>query len=135
MTVLVLDTSALVEFLVGSDALAERVRTHTAGCRLAAPHAVDLECASVLRRLAHAKKLPEEEALRAIDLLGRMQLHRYDHAPLLPRIWQLRHNMWPYDAAYVALAEALGAELVTVDRKFATTPGPRCAVHNLRDDS
>lgn len=43
--------------------------------------------------------------------------------------------MWPYDAAYVALSEALGAEPVTVDRKFATTPGPRCAVHNLRDDS
>lgn len=76
MTVLVLDTSALVEFVVGSDALAERVRTRTAGCRPAAPHAVDLECASVLRRPAHAKKLPEEEALRAIDLLGRMQPHR-----------------------------------------------------------
>lgn len=80
-----------------------------------------------------AKKLPEDEAARAIDLLGRMRLHRYDHAPLLPRVWQLRHNMGPYDAAYVALAETPGAELVTLDREFAGTPGPRCAVRNLRD--
>lgn len=132
MSVLVLDTSALVEFLVGSDELADRVRAQTAGRRLAAPHAVDLECASVLRGLALGKKLPDDEAMRALDLLGRMQLHRYDHVPLLPRIWQLRHNMWPYDASYVALAESLGGELLTVDAKFKGAPGLRCAVLNLR---
>jgi predicted nucleic acid-binding protein len=48
------------------------------------------------------------------------------------RIWQLRHNMWPYDAAYVALAEGLDAELVTVDGKMETIPGVRCTVRNLR---
>ncbi|WNF28753.1 type II toxin-antitoxin system VapC family toxin [Streptomyces sp. C11-1] len=133
MNVQVLDTSALVEFLVGSDALAERVRTRTAGSRLAAPHAVDLECASVLRGLVRGNKLPESEAVRALDLLGRMQLHRYDHAPLLPRIWELRHNMWPYDASYVALAEMLNAELVTANRKLAAAPGLRCTVTDLRD--
>lgn len=129
----VLDTSALVEFLVGSDALAERVRNHTAGNRLAAPHAVDLECASVLRGLVRGNKLPENEATRALDLLGRLQLHRYDHTPLMPRIWELRHNMWPSDASYVALAEMLDAELVTADRKLAGAPGLRCAVTDLRD--
>jgi predicted nucleic acid-binding protein len=122
-----------VEFLVGSDVLAERVRTHTAGHRPAAPHAVDLECASVLRGLVRGKKLPEDEAARALDLLGRMQLHRYEHTPLLPRIWELRHNMGPYDASSIALAEMLGAELVTVDRKFAGAPGIRCTVTGLRD--
>ena len=132
MTVLVLDTSALVEFLVGADDLAERVRDHTSGHRLAAPHAVDLECASVLRGLVRGKKLPESEAERALSLLGRMQLRRYDHVPLLPRIWDLRHNMWPYDASYVALAETLSAELVTVDAKFAGAPHIRCPVTNLR---
>lgn len=132
MSVLVLDASAVVEFLVGGDALADRVRAYTLHRRLAAPHAVDLECASVLRGLVRGGKLPEPEAERALGLLSRMQLRRYDHAPLLPRIWGLRHNMWPYDASYVALAETLGAELVTVDAKFAGTPHIRCRVSNLR---
>lgn len=133
MSGLVLDTSALVEFLVGADELAERVRARTPGHRLAAPHAVDLECASVLRGLVRGKKLPEGEAERALNLLGRMQLKRYDHVPLLPRIWELRHNMWPHDASYVALAETLNAELITVDAKFAGAPHIRCQVTNLRN--
>jgi predicted nucleic acid-binding protein len=130
--VIVLDTSALVEFLVGSDPVAERVRTVATGNRLAAPHAIDLECASTLRGLVRGKKLPEDEASRALALLGRMNLRRYDHARLLPRVWELRHNMWPYDASYVALAESLSADLVTVDKKMAGAPGPRCRIRDLR---
>lgn len=129
---IVLDTSALVEFLVGSDAVAQRVRAAVAGERLAAPHAVDLECASTLRGLVRGGKLPADEARRALDLLGVISLRRYDHVPLLPRIWELRENMWPYDAAYVALAETLGAELVTTDRKLAAAPGIRCRIRDLR---
>ena len=131
---IVLDTSALVEFLVGADEVAERVRAVAGAEWLAAPHAVDLECASALRGLVRAATLPAAEARRALDLLGVINLRRYDHVPLLPRIWQLRHNMWPYDAAYVALAESLRAELLTIDRKFVGAPGLSCTVHNLRDD-
>jgi predicted nucleic acid-binding protein len=69
-----------------------------------------------------------------LDLLGAMTLKRYDHVPLLPRIWELRHNMWPNDAAYVALAESLGVDLVTVDSKLGSAPGLKCEVRNLRDD-
>jgi predicted nucleic acid-binding protein len=130
--VIVLDTSAIVEFLVGADLLAERVRAVTTGEKLAAPHAVDLECASTLRGLVQGSKLPPGEARRALDLLGRMNITRYGHVPLLPRIWQLRHNMWPYDAAYVALAEALDAELVTLDATLEKIPGLMCTVRNLR---
>ena len=61
-----------------------------------------------------------------------MSLKRYAHTPLLPRFWQLRHNMWPYDAAYVALAESLGAELVTLDGKIEKVPGIHCTVRNPR---
>lgn len=129
---IVLDTSALVEFLVGSDHIADRVRGVATGERLAAPHAVDLECASTLRGLVRGKKLPEGEGLHALDLLGRMNIKRFDHVPLLPRIWELRHNMWPYDASYVALAESLDAVLVTVDGKFGWAPGLRCSIRNLR---
>jgi predicted nucleic acid-binding protein len=131
---IVLDTSALVEFLVGSDVAAERVREATSGHRLAAPHAVDLECASTLRGLVRGRKLDESDALSALRLLGRIALRRYDHVPLLPRIWELRHNMWPYDAAYVALAEALSIDLLTVDAKLAGVPGVHCNVRNLRVD-
>jgi predicted nucleic acid-binding protein len=130
---IVLDTSALVEFLVGADRVAEAVRTATAGERLAAPHVADLECASALRGLVRGGKLPDGEGLRALELLGRMNVRRYDHVPLLPRIWELRHNMWPYDAAYVALAEALDATLLTVDGKAASVPGLRCTICNLRN--
>lgn len=130
---IVLETSAMVEFLVGADDVAERVRAAVAGESLAAPHAVDLECASTLRGLVQGRKLPADEAARALELLGGMSLTRYGHVSLLARIWQLRQNAWPYDAAYVALAESLNADLVTVDRKFELIPGIRCTVRNLRD--
>lgn len=129
---IVLDTSALVEFLVGADTLGEKVRAASVGERLAAPHTVDLECASTLRGLVRGGKLPADEARRALDLLGIIKLNRYDHVPLLPRIWQLRHNMWPYDAAYIALAESLRADLITVDGKFTRIPGLSCNVRSLR---
>jgi predicted nucleic acid-binding protein len=130
--VIVLDTSAIVEFLLGSDPAAERVREFAVGEKLAAPHAVDLECASTLRGLVNGGKLAPDEAERALALLGRMKIRRYGHVPLLARIWQLRHNMWPYDAAYVALAESLGAELVTLDANIEKIPGLVCTVRNLR---
>lgn len=130
---IVLDTSALVEFLVGADATAERVRVSLAGEYVAAPHTVDLECASTLRGLVRGGKLPADEARRALDLLGAMNLRRYDHVALLPRIWELRENLWPY-AAYVALAETLDADLVTTDGKLAAAPGVRCRIRDLRTD-
>ena len=96
------------------------------------PHAIDLECAAALRGLVRGQKLPAAEAERALELLGSMRWSGCRHVPLLVRIWQLRHNMWPYDAAYVALAEWLDAGLVTVDGKMETIPGARCTVRNLR---
>jgi predicted nucleic acid-binding protein len=129
---MVMETSALVEFLVGSDNTAERVRTAVSGEVLAAPHSIDLECASTLRGLVRGRKLPAGEAERALDVLARVSLRRYGHLPLLSRIWQLRDNAWPYDAAYVALAESLEADLVTVDGKFEKIPGLRCRVRNMR---
>ncbi|MBB1257574.1 type II toxin-antitoxin system VapC family toxin [Streptomyces alkaliterrae] len=129
---IVLDTSALVELLVGDDALGEAVRAAVTGQRLAAPHAVDLECAATLRGLVRGNKLAPDKAEQALVLLARMPLQRYDHVRLLPRIWELRHNMWPYDAAYAALAEALRADLITLDKRIAAAPGLRCTVRDLR---
>jgi predicted nucleic acid-binding protein len=129
---IVLDASALVAFLVGTDGGAATVPALTGSTHAAVPHVIDLECASALRGLARRGKLPVGEGRRALDLLVRMPLRRYDHAPFLPRIWDLRHVLGPYDASYVALAEALGADLVTLDAKIAKAPGLRCAVRDPR---
>ncbi|WP_019818592.1 type II toxin-antitoxin system VapC family toxin [Saccharomonospora saliphila] len=126
------DPSALIEFLAGRDTIADKVRESGVGQPWAAPHAIDLECASTLRGLVRRSKLSADEAARALTLLRRMRLRRFEHDLLLPRVWELRHTMWPYDAAYVALAELLDAELLTVDTKFERVPGLRCVVRCLR---
>ena len=96
---------------------------------LHAPHLIDLEIAHVLRRHCGAGKLTEQRAREALeDFLG-MPVRRHPHEPFLPRIWELRHNFTAYDAAYIALAEALNAPLVTCDRALASTAGHRAQVN------
>jgi predicted nucleic acid-binding protein len=58
-------------------------------------------------------------------------MHRAPHRPLIERCWELRENLTPYDAAYVALAEALEATLVTADDRLAHVRGPTCPVEAL----
>ncbi len=67
----------------------------------------------------------------AVADLSELLIRRYPHRALLPRIWELRHNLTPYDAAYAALAEVLGAPLLTADAKLAGAPGLRCEVELL----
>ncbi|MGI9016203.1 MAG: type II toxin-antitoxin system VapC family toxin [Euzebya sp.] len=128
---IVIESSALVSFLVGSDPRANRVRQKASTQPLAAPHGVDLEVTSALRGLVLSHKLDAGEAGRALALLASLRLRRYPVTPLLTRIWDLRDNMWPYDAAFVALAEMLDSSLLTVDSKFEGTPGLRCHVECL----
>ena len=129
---IVVETSAMVEYLVGSGTTREAVRATITTEPVAVPHAVDLECVNAIRRLVRAGDRDPSDAYGALVLLRSMPLERYGHTWLLPRIWELRENMWPYDAAFVSLAEALGAPLVTVDSKFEGVPGLRCEVRNLR---
>jgi predicted nucleic acid-binding protein len=67
-------------------------------------------------------------AEQALQIFADMRLNRYSHAVLAPRIWQLRHNWTAYDAAYIALAEALDAPLITRDRALASSQGDRAHV-------
>jgi predicted nucleic acid-binding protein len=71
------------------------------------------------------------DASAALDDLADFLLTRYPHDFLMPRIWELRDNPTAYDAAYVALAEALDAPLLTRDRKLAASPGHRARVELL----
>lgn len=95
---------------------------------LHAPHLIDLEVASVLRRLEAIGSIDRLGARVALDELLAIDLQRYAHDLLLPRIWQLRGNLTCYDAAYVALAEALGAPLLTCDARLAAAPGHAATV-------
>ena len=121
---IVADASALLELLLGGPRARELGDLLLAqGSPLAAPQLIDLEVAQVMRRLASRGRLDPARAERAFEDLAAMPLARYDHAPLLPRVWSLRENLTAYDAAYLALAEALDAPLVTCDAALRTASG------------
>jgi predicted nucleic acid-binding protein len=122
--VIVPDASVVLDVLLrgpGAEGLDRRLfaRRET----LHAPHLLDVEVAQVLRRYAARGELTPERGAAAVDLLERLPMHRYPHTPLLSRVWALRENLTAYDAAYVALAEALGATLLTRDERLAGAPG------------
>lgn len=121
---IVVDASALIEVLLRTTVAAgiER-RLFDGGVPLFAPEVLDLEVAQVLRRYCASGDVSALRGQEAIDDLVDLPIGRYGHLPLLPRIWSLRQNMTAYDAAYVALAEALNAPLVTRDRRLASAPG------------
>jgi predicted nucleic acid-binding protein len=82
----------------------------------------------VLRRLVLADRLPEPYALQALATAQLLGLRRHGSRQLWPRAWELRTNLTAYDALYVALAEELGATLLTGDSRAARAPGLRCRV-------
>lgn len=82
----------------------------------------------MLRRLARQKIVSGSRADEALRDLLDLQIARYPHTVLLPRIWQLRQNLSAYDAAYVALAEELRATLVRRDTGIASASGSKAKV-------
>lgn len=70
-----------------------------------------------------AGAISAERGRLALQHLAELDLERYPHTPLLPRIWALRENLTAYDATYVALAEVLEATLLTSDQRLAAGTG------------
>ena len=87
------------------------------------PHLLDIEVAQVIRRYAAAGEIDANRGRAALTDLADLPMHRYPHDFLLPRVWELRHNLTAFDAVYVALAEALDAMLLTRDRRLAAAAG------------
>lgn len=127
----VVDANVLVTFLADQAAAGERARRALRDQTLAAPHLVDLEIVATLRKHHARGLLSAAHARRAVERLARLPVDRYPHPVLLQRCWELRDNVTTYDAAYVALAEALGVPLITADVRLVNAPGIRCEVELL----
>lgn len=128
---IVVDASILATALGDDGPDGDRARERLHGERLSAPELVDLETLSVWRRQVQEGKLDSRRAQLALADLAAMPLHR----ALLGRCWELRASLTVYDAAYVALAEALDVTLHTGDGRLARAPGPRCRIEVLQPSS
>jgi predicted nucleic acid-binding protein len=127
--VIVLDASAAIDWLLQTpvgNTIDQRIFSRSES--LHAPDVIDLEIAQVLRRLAREQRISASRADEALQDLVDLRIVRYPHLPLLARIWQLRHNLSAYDGAYVALAETIGATLLTRDRRLANAAKHRATV-------
>jgi predicted nucleic acid-binding protein len=128
-TPIVLDASATITLLMpprGPLGLVQLI--FTPDHSLHAPHLLDIEVTQTIRRFAASGAIDEALASAALTNLADLPINRYDHLALLPRIWALRHNLSAYDATYVALAELLGATLITRDKRLANAAGMRARV-------
>ncbi len=111
----VVDASAMVDVLVGSERASRLLAVLDDD--LFAPDLLVAEVHSVLKRLATSRALRNADQLaHALRQAPVEYLHTWPYAE---RMWSWRHNMSPYDASYVALAEDLGATLVTTDLRLA----------------
>lgn len=125
---LVVDASCVVQMLtgrVGAEQIRKRLELDD---EHAVPHAVDVEVFGVIRRDLLHGRIDSTTAEQAIDDLRSWPAERFGHRMLLPRAWELRASVGGWDAMYVALAEALDATLITLDRRLASASGPRCAI-------
>lgn len=130
---IVVDASAITELQLQTE-LGIRVerRIYRADDDLHAPHLLDVEILSALRRLVHAGEVVAEPAEEAIEDLGLLRIIRHGHLDLATRAWDLRQNFTAYDAVYLALAESLDATVVTCDRPFGAAPGHSARIEVIR---
>ena len=120
----VLDASVVVELVLGTWVGARvRQRLLDPGISLHGPELLDLEVLNVLRRYVQAGRIAADRAETAVRRLNELDLRRYRHGPMLPRIWSWRANLSAYDATYVTLAEVLGGPLLTTDARLSRAPG------------
>ncbi len=125
---LIVDASCLYQ-VVADAAGAEPVRDRLAFDQdHAAPHVIDVEVFSIIRRDHMLGRLDGTAARQAVDDLREWPGERFGQRSLLERAWELRGHVRAWDAMYVALAEALGATLITLDRRLGRAAGLACRV-------
>lgn len=129
---LVVDASVLAVALADDGGDGDRARARLRGETLAAPDLIDLEVTSVLRGRVSGGHLEGRRGDLALEDLLALPMQRVPARRLVPRCWELRDNLTVYDAAYVALAEALDSTLLTADQRLAKATGPRCQIEVMR---
>lgn len=131
---IVADASIVVSALLSTAGAGARARERLRqDPDLHVPHLLDVEVTAALRRRVRLGQTDVEVATDILSDLADLAALRWDHEPLLRRVWELRENVTPYDAVYVVLAEMLDAPLVTSDARLSRAPGLRCAVDVLTD--
>ncbi|MFJ9845534.1 type II toxin-antitoxin system VapC family toxin [Kitasatospora sp. NPDC101155] len=133
---IVVDASALVLALADQGPRGDRARAELAadGEWLAPEHIV-IEVMQSLRGLYLAKELTAGRVAELTGELAAVAIRKIEVAPLLGRIWELKDNLTPDDAAYVAVAEQYGVPLVTADLRLMRASGPRCEIRGIRRDA
>ncbi|MFE1785421.1 type II toxin-antitoxin system VapC family toxin [Streptomyces sp. NPDC059506] len=127
--VIVVDASALVLALADKGPRGEAARAELArDADWAAPEHLKIEVMQSLRGLYLAGSLTAAEVAETAARLEKVRVHKVATEELLTRVWELKDNLTPDDAAYVATAERFGAALVTADLRLARATGPRCRV-------
>lgn len=124
----VIDCSLVIDLLSarqGDEVLRQRL---SAPRTLHAPHHLDVEVASTARGLAAERKVTDHRGEQMLADYTRLRIIRHPVWPYLPRMWELRHNLGAYDAAYIALAEALGCELLSGDVELKNAAGHHAIV-------
>ena len=122
----VIDAGVALAALLDDDEHTVWAREVMSEGNLAAPELLSVEVSHLLRKSVSQGLLTAHKGRDALlDLLDVVD-DFYPHGPFVPRIWELHATVTSYDSAYVALAEALGAPLATLDRKLCRAPGPRC---------
>ncbi len=124
----VIDSSALVALLADAGAAGQWVARAVSSASLAAPALLPFEVGNILRRHAAAGLLDPSAAAVAHAAAVSLPVDLVPYEAVAERVWQLRQNLTVYDAAYVAVAEALDAVLITLDGRLSRAPGPRCAI-------
>lgn len=123
----VIDASALIELVSGKPPDAALRRTALTG-EGAAPELVDIEAASTIRRMVLSGLMPAEEGSEVLHDVSETPISRTSHRPLITRVWELRHAISAYDAAYVALAEQLDVPLLTCDARLGRSNGHQAEI-------
>ncbi|GAA0633645.1 PIN domain-containing protein [Sporichthya brevicatena] len=124
----VVDASALVALLTDAGPAGAWVVDAIGRGPLVAPHLVLFETANVLRRHAAAELISSDQAALAHRDLLDLDLGLWPYELLAARVWELRRNATAYDASYLALAEQVGAPLITFDGRLRNVPGARAEV-------